>query len=297
MFKHMLVPLDGSPLAERILPFACALAEKCGARLTLLHVIEKRAPAMVHTERHLTNPAEAEEYLRQAGSALPCGPGIEHHVHVDPVGDVGRSIVAHAQEIGADLIAITTHGAGGMKRALFGSIAQQVLSRCRQPVLLIPSRYEPGAQPVRLERFLVPVDLNPGHGPAIELALQTAQVCGAQVILMGIAATAGTLTGMSGAAAQVQPLTSAALLDAERERFHARLIEIQLAAARMNVPSHIVIDQGPPGARILLRMEQTSYDLVIFASHRRRGLDAVLTGSVGQQLCNGSKSPLLIVPV
>ena len=64
MFKSILVPLDGSHLAEAGLPAAASLAEKLNAPVTLLHVIEQNAPEAVHNERHLKLPQEAEAYLQ-----------------------------------------------------------------------------------------------------------------------------------------------------------------------------------------------------------------------------------------
>src|SRR5919202_2263342 len=66
--KHLLVPLDGSRLAEAALPAATMLAERLGARVTLLHVMERHAPATVHGERHLTRAGEAEAYLNGVAS-------------------------------------------------------------------------------------------------------------------------------------------------------------------------------------------------------------------------------------
>ncbi len=63
MFKHLLVPLDGSKLAESALPVAAWLAKTLKAPITLLHVIEQDAPEEVHRDRHLTNSDEAEAYL------------------------------------------------------------------------------------------------------------------------------------------------------------------------------------------------------------------------------------------
>ena len=298
MFKQMLVPLDGSPLAERVLPVACAMAVKCGATLTLLHVLEKHARPTVHAERHLTEPDEAEAYLREATAKLACGaPRVEHHVHTDRVGHVGRSIVDHANEIGADVVALTTHGAGGVRRALFGSIAQKVLAHWPRPILLLPSLYADGRGNQKLEQFLVPVDLDPSHAPAVNLALDLAHTCQAEVECLGVAATAATLTGGRSATAQVQPFAMAALLAAEEDEYAERFRQIESAAAALSVSVRSVTDTGPAGPRILREIDHRSPDLVIFGSHRRRGLDAAFTGSVGQQLCNRSKSPLLVVPV
>ena len=74
MFKHLLVPLDGSQLAEAALPAAAYLAQKLDATVTLVHIIEHDAPAEVHGERHLTNADEANAYLTEvARRAFPPG--------------------------------------------------------------------------------------------------------------------------------------------------------------------------------------------------------------------------------
>ena len=82
MFKHLLVPLDGSKLAEAVLPAARAWAERLHARLTLLHITEKNAPAKIHGEHHLGSTAEAESYLAaQAGTLARPGLDVQWHVH------------------------------------------------------------------------------------------------------------------------------------------------------------------------------------------------------------------------
>lgn len=64
MFKHLLVPLDGSRLAESALLAAASLAQNLGASVTLIHIIECDAPVEVHSDRHLANPDEAVDYLK-----------------------------------------------------------------------------------------------------------------------------------------------------------------------------------------------------------------------------------------
>ena len=61
MLKHLLVPLDGSRLAEAALPAASFVAGRLGARVTLLHVIERDAPQEIHGERQLSEPEEAAD--------------------------------------------------------------------------------------------------------------------------------------------------------------------------------------------------------------------------------------------
>ncbi|MGC9195455.1 MAG: universal stress protein, partial [Syntrophobacteraceae bacterium] len=103
MFKHLLVPLDGSKLAEAPLPAALYFARIMGARVTLLHTVEKDAPREIHGERHLTGEQEARDYLEEvAARVFPPEIQVEVHVHGEQIDNVARSIAEHAEELGAD---------------------------------------------------------------------------------------------------------------------------------------------------------------------------------------------------
>ena len=117
VFRHILVPLDGSRLAESAVTTAGWLAGKTGALVTLVHVIEKNAPSEVHSERHLVTPDEAAVYLRDvARRPALSGLRVESHVHTVEVSDVARSIFEHSAELAPDLIVMCAHGRGGVKR-------------------------------------------------------------------------------------------------------------------------------------------------------------------------------------
>src|SRR5437868_14772089 len=157
MYRRLLVPLDGSRLAETILAVVERLAAVYRATVVLLHVIERGAPATVHGERHLRTAVEAQTYLEGLAARLSAGGiAVETHAHDVPEGDVARSIVAHAEEGGADLIALCTHGGGGLRDLLVGSIAQQVLRRGTAPVLLTRPNPSGGAAPFAPRRARAP---------------------------------------------------------------------------------------------------------------------------------------------
>jgi nucleotide-binding universal stress UspA family protein len=300
MFSHILVPLDGSTLAEQILPLASVLAARCRSRVTLLHLLERRAPPTIHADRHLTRQDEAEDYLRELSAHTPCSEKVEWHVHAEPVSDVGRGIVEHAEELGADLIAVTTHGAGGLSRLLFGSIAQQVLSRCSRPILLLPAtlkRVRPVQVETMLEHFLVPLSLEPEHDRAVEIALELARLTGARLRLLGVAETAGTLRHKRAVVARLQPGTSNLLLQAEAQLMSDRLQQFEGRAAELGVAVETAVALGRPADQILAAIEENPPGLVVLASHRHRGLEAVISGSVGQKVVNQSRAPLLMLPV
>jgi len=96
LFKHLLVPLDGSRLAEAALPAAILVAQKSGAKVTLLHVIERHAPKSVHGNVHLRTAEEAETYLRGvAQQRFPPGVTVDWHVHRHQTDHLARSLADH----------------------------------------------------------------------------------------------------------------------------------------------------------------------------------------------------------
>ncbi|HEX9107432.1 MAG TPA: universal stress protein, partial [Longimicrobiales bacterium] len=133
MFRQLLVPLDGSRLAETVLPAVVALAAREKSRVTLLHVVEAAAPKSIHGERHLAAGSDADAYLEEVHGWLRVR-GVEADVRVEQgAGDVATAICHAAGATGTDLIALCTHGGRGVRGLLFGRVAQQVLARGHIP--------------------------------------------------------------------------------------------------------------------------------------------------------------------
>ncbi len=219
MFRHVVVPLDGSQLSEAVLPASAFIAEKLGARVTLLHVLERDASPEVHGDHHLTSREEAYAYLTElARVTFPAGAQVEQHVHEIEITDVPRGIVDHIEELAPDLIVMTTHGRGGLGSVLFGSIAQQVISRSTVPVMLIRPPVAGETPSFAPRRLLVPLDGNPEHEQALTVAEGMASVCGCHVRLVLVVPTVGALTGREAATARVLPGASRLMLEmAERD--------------------------------------------------------------------------------
>ena len=139
-FKHIMVPLDGSPLSATILGPASELARASGARLTLVHVVSSSAVLGTRIFPLLPDditPAmeKAREYLEDRARELRAR-GFTAETHVEEHEAPGRAIAAIADKLGADLIALATHGYGGLKRALLGSVADKVLRSSPLPLLV-----------------------------------------------------------------------------------------------------------------------------------------------------------------
>lgn len=141
MYKRALVPLDGSSVAEAIIPFIVDIAGPLDMEVVLLRVIEPIPPVVIEGSRHVEvedvegRRTEAEEYLAPIAAKLRNkAVRIENRVRR---GNPADEIVAAARETGADLIAMSTHGRGGLGRLVFGSVAQAVLRHVDTPVLLM----------------------------------------------------------------------------------------------------------------------------------------------------------------
>jgi nucleotide-binding universal stress UspA family protein len=129
MSKDLLVPLDGSPLAEQALPYATALARALDARVTLLDAWWPVIPE-----------ADGPHLEAVAARLRADGVAAETYVcHLPSLGEAGKVICETAVGLEGSLIAMATHGRGGLARVVMGSVATDMLRRAQVPVLLVRS--------------------------------------------------------------------------------------------------------------------------------------------------------------
>lgn len=138
-FRRALVTLDGSMVAEAILPAFLRVAYPLSMEVVLIRVVPT-VPVSADDPPHALESAErmrteADEYL-QTLAATPVFEGLRVQTIVR-TGDAPREIIAAAQEVQADLIAMTTHGRTGLRRLLFGSVAEAVLRAAPVPVFVV----------------------------------------------------------------------------------------------------------------------------------------------------------------
>lgn len=295
MFNNLLVPLDGSTLSEASLGPASVLAQKLGAPVTLLHVIEEDAPSEVHDEPHLSKPEEAEAYLRDAAKrAFPASVKVQTHVHSAPVSDVAKSIVEHAdREFKPDLIVTCTHGRGGVRDLLFGSIAQQVVAQGTTPLLLI----KPGSAHFELKRILLPLDADSFHDNSLDPGRALAAAFGAELILLSVIPTFGTLRGDEVATSSLMPGATQAVLDLREENAEGHLSQHVKDLRKAGVAARAIVARGEPAGTIVRTAEEETADLIILSTHRRAGMGAFWARSVAPTVARLSKTPLLLIPL
>jgi len=298
MFKHILVPLDGSKLAEAAIPVAASLAQTLDAPVTLLHIIEQDAPREVHRDHHITQADEASAYLQEAAKrGFPAQVKVDTHVHTAAVKNVAGSIVEHAtREFRLDLIVMCTHGESGMRELLYGSIAQQVVAHGVTPLLLIkPEAGTP--QTFKLDKILVPLDTGPLHDDSLPVTQELALAYKSNVHLLTVIPTFGTISGETAAAGSLLPATTSALLEINVENAAEDLQEHldELKQAGVHVTAEVA--RGDPATEIVNVAGKLQVDMITLTTHRKAGTAAFWARSVAPNVARRARVPILLIPL
>jgi nucleotide-binding universal stress UspA family protein len=192
MFRHILVPLDGSPQGEHALPLALGIARRASASLQLVHVHLLPGPASAPSVPGLENAGgclgqgKGARLPRRGGPALgrrqrPRG---RYLLEGDPV----DCIEGQARGGGADLLVMTTHGRGTFSRFWLGSVTDRLVRRLTRPVLVVRPAEEPAdfaREPV-LRRMLFPLDGSALAERALEPVLALGMVMGTDFTLLHV---------------------------------------------------------------------------------------------------------------
>jgi nucleotide-binding universal stress UspA family protein len=298
IIKNLLVPLDGSLLAESVLPVVSRFAKKINVSITLIHIIEIDAPETIHGQRHLTSPSEAEQYLDSiANLDIFKGIIVSTHVHDTSVKNVSQSISEHSKELNQDLVIMCTHGSGGLHDFLFGSNAQQVISAGNTPVLMINPSQKDLNDAAKFENFLIPLDGNPEHEHALNYSSILATLCKAKIHLLIAVPNFGTMSGELTPANRLLPGTTSKMLDMIESDAKDYLNQIKAQLEETGLKVSASTSRNDPAAAIADTAEKVKADLIILATHGKKGAEAFWDGSVSPKISKSSKIPLLLVPI
>jgi nucleotide-binding universal stress UspA family protein len=298
MFTHLLVPLDGSGLAETTLPYVRALAHVPGppVRVTLLHLIERGAPSSVHGARHLTTIAEAEAYLSEIAATLQRdGIAVDTHVDTNEGNDTAGRIVDHAAEMGIDLVVLCAHGRSGLGRWLFGSIAQKVLAVGIAPVFMVLPTASGKPRTPGLREILLPLDGTPDGEVALPLAETLARATGGTMHLVLVVPTVGSLSGAMSSVARFSPRVTSELLDSAGDDAVAYLQALADRLSAVGVAVETSIVREDPAMAIVDAAKRMRADLVVMASHGRGGMVGAWAGSVSNKVLARTPGPFLLI--
>lgn len=294
MFEHILVPLDGSQLAEDVLAPVVTLASGLGSRVTLIHVLERNAPATVHGEPHITDSATGAHYLGSVADRISAiVPRVEVHIHARPVADVATAINAHAAELRADLIAMCRHGRSGLRQALVGGIAQRIL-RGGGTAVLLRSRPEDATADYHLRQILAPIDLDHDATRSLEISAVLAREFQAGIHLL----TAVPSVAQSRTAAvpvSLAPRAEAAEIEMQIEDTDRRLVaQAEWMRAEGITVTHEV-SRAEPADAIVATAAALPADLVVMTTHARAGVQGWYHGSTGFRVIGKTPQTLLLL--
>jgi nucleotide-binding universal stress UspA family protein len=281
--QKILVPLDGSELAERVLLSAVGLAEQIGASLTLLTVVSpshKDAPDPV-AQAVQTHKFEAGLYLKGVRSRLlPTRVEIETAV---ASGSPARSIIQYARENPVTLILMSTHGRSGLNRWSFGRVAEKVLRRAPCPTVIW--RSQQAVAPATIKRILIPLD---GSGLAEQVLAPTqaiATALKAEIVLLQVVEPSlfpFVVEESSKSASQVQD--GLAYLGTVRTRLLTKGLKVEKQVL-----------SGPAADTIIDYAAEQAIDLIVLSSLGSSGLEMWMFGSVAERVMKGAACATLVI--
>jgi len=297
MFRRLLVPLDGSRLAEAVLPVVRRMAEVVPCRITLLHVIEKRPPSSIHGDVHLHDSQSAEVYLASISQRLKeAGLEVDTHVHTVPQGDIPGCIAEHAGELEQDLIVLCTHGAGGVRRFVFGSNAEQVLTHGAAPVLFIHAKEQVVDKWSGPRRILVLLDNTPATVPALKIGAALAELAQARLYLLAVVPTLSSMSAEQAVSGRMIPHLTRHVLDLAAEEAAAYLQDEVDDLMGQGIPVSGRIERGSAAAGVERVAGEIEADLVIIASRGLAGLSALWADAITRKVSAVYDGVLLLIP-
>lgn len=282
MIGTVLVPLDGSELAEEALPYAQAIAQRSNAPLHLTRIIPPDAPAAAEDE--------ARDYLR--GKAHGVGDRVQISIRM---GDPAEQIIAGAEEMVDPVIVMTTHGRSGIGRWLYGSVADRVVRGAGMPVLLVRSGMERARLGV-VRSILVSLDGSVYAEAALPYAEELAHTFNAEIHLVRVAETSqvyAMLTPEAQTPAAAEALNEMiARLVADANTYLSQEAE-QLRAKGLSVRMQTL--EGFPAEQLLAYEQEAGTDLTVMATHGRSGLSRLVFGSVAERILKLGKTPVMMI--
>lgn len=284
MQKTLLVPLDGSEESEASLPWATKLAQERGLTLTLARVAEypnyaagagfdESMSVEVYQQVLETEEGEAASYLNGVQQQL-AATGLQ----VETIMRDGRpafTLLDLADELSAAAIVIASHGRGGFKRVVLGSVAMQLVTHTSIPVFLVRATTAEHRREPSLNRLLVPLDGSVLAESALEVAREVV-VAGSTLVLVRVADTT----------AQGVPIATA-YLDGVATRLRAAGVAVETQAIVGESKSAVSRHLAEAAAAL-------NVDAIVMSTHGRGGVSGWFLGSVADEVVRNVDRPVLV---
>jgi nucleotide-binding universal stress UspA family protein len=297
MFRTLLVPLDGSELAERALPYATALSSAAGGKLALVRVALAPPPATLDgatwVQEQSEAVAEAEQYLANVATKLRTRLAVETSV---PYGRASSCIVDSITEMGADAVVMATHGRTGLKHLLVGSVAEAVIADSGVPVFVTYAR--PGEMPQAPfdpvhARVIVPLDGSDFARAALLTAVELVGSSGELVLVSVVEPPDHVEYDEVGRVVAYLDQQEEAQTRQARDYLHA--VARQLVKEYPGLQLSVEVRVGAPADGVIAVAADRVADLVVMASHGRTGIGRAVFGSVTGAVLHDGFTPVLVV--
>jgi nucleotide-binding universal stress UspA family protein len=306
MYRKMLVPLDGSELAEEVLVYAKELAGRLDIDVDLLHISNPASEALKPMEEAYIEHI-AESFRKQVEAVQQkTGQGKAKPINVKAellVGYAAEAILQYADKDGVDLILLASHGRSGIKRWTIGSVAGKVMSATKIPVWLIKSvgTKETPYDKWTNQTLIVSLDgseLAESILPHAEVLTKQRGDTPIDVVLVRVAEPLNIPTYYSPDISGVT-LNWGNFIQQETQRRkqaakeYLAKIEEQLKNKGITVRS--VVIEGRPTDEVVEFVNKTPNSMIIMATHGRSGLSRLVYGSVAANVLNGVTRPMFII--
>jgi len=264
MFDEILACLDGSPLAETILPVARALSVATGGQLTLLRVVADAAELSSEEDR-------LRDCARQYGAQR------RFLVGSDPAAAIAAELAAHPRATAA----LTTHGHSAWAEALLGSVALRVISQAKRPVVLYYPLNKDCDAPKRINTLVAALDGSEFAEKIITHAVKAAQSLSAKLTLIQVLPPQITPA----------PRPEEKIAVSEANYLHWKAADIK---TRYGIAPHWEVLHGDPAEAICRYVHDLPEAMLALTTHGRSGLKRALLGSVAAACIRRAGVPLLL---
>ena len=295
MLRLIVVPLDGSSFGEQAIPLAIRIAERQRAELELVHVFEEVPPYMIQgapppdpaLDVELRKDRQAyldgvADWLRRKTSATVSATLLTGL-------DVVATLSDHLNERHADLVAMATHGRGGLSHIWLGSVSDDLVRRAEMPVLLVrpteSGSRETKAAPFR--RVLIPLDGSPADDEAIDDVIAVAGDPGLELVLLHVVVPVVYLADPPATAYTIETEIESAMeqyLEEVARRIRARGLSATTRVTAEVSPAHAIVEVA----------NDRGVDLIAMETHARRGTTRLFMGSVTDKVIRIARVPVLV---
>lgn len=295
MYEKILVPLDGSDLAEIALPYAEELAGALGCDITLIHVSESADEKyenmhQLYIEKIVEATIQGAEKFRKNKRAKKIKVSSVHLT-----GHVAEQIVDYADKENIGLIVMTTHGRSGIRRWILGNVAAKVVRATDRPIALIRAKDTPPEARAerRLNKILVPLDGSKASEVVIPHVSELASKLKAEVVLFQVVAPSYFVYAIPGEAV-LQPHSPEDLQNMiENSKLYLDKVGAEFRDKGIETTSEVGI--GGPAEEIIRIADEIQVDMVAMSTHGHSSISLWAFGSNADKVLHAGDTPVLLV--